>query len=241
MKDTVTIVTGGASGIGRTIAEFLSEKGGHIVIFDVLDGSEIIDSIRSKGLRAEFYNVDVSDYKTVESAVEDAVKSLGRLDNLINNAGITTDKLLLRMKEEDWDRVIKINLKGVFNCTRAAIRHMLKKGGNIVSISSIAGVMGNAGQANYAASKAGIIGFTKSVAREYGERGIRANAIAPGFIKTRMTDALDEKTRDIMLNSIPLKRLGEPIDVARVVYFLVSEYGSYITGEVINVNGGLYM
>jgi len=241
MKDTVTIITGGASGIGRTIAEFLSEKGGNIVIFDVLDGSEVIESIRSKGSKAEFYNVDVSDYKIVESAVEDAVKSFGRLDNLINNAGITTDKLLLRMKEEDWDRVIKINLKGVFNCTRAAIRHMLKKGGNIVSISSIAGVMGNAGQANYAASKAGIIGFTKSVAREYGERGIRANAIAPGFIKTRMTDALDEKTRDIMLNSIPLKRLGEPIDVARVVYFLISEYGSYITGEVINVNGGLYM
>ncbi len=241
MKDTVTIITGGASGIGRTIAEFLSEKGGNIVIFDVLDGSEVIESIRSKGSKAEFYNVDVSDYKIVESAVEDAVKSFGRLDNLINNAGITIDKLLLRMKEEDWDRVININLKGVFNCTKAAIRYMLKKGGNIVSISSIAGVMGNAGQTNYAASKAGIIGFTKSVAREYGERGIRANVIAPGFIKTRMTDALDEKTRDIMLNSIPLKRLGEPIDVARVVYFLISEYGSYITGEVINVNGGLYM
>ncbi|MBP8625714.1 MAG: 3-oxoacyl-[acyl-carrier-protein] reductase [Syntrophorhabdaceae bacterium] len=241
MKDKITIVTGGSSGIGMAIAEFLAEKGGNIAIFDIVDGSEVMESIRSKGVRAQFYNVDVSDYKMVESAVEDAAKSFGKIDNLVNNAGIAIDKLLLRMKEEDWDRVIRINLKGVFNCTRAAIRHMLKTGGGIVSISSIAGVMGNAGQANYAASKAGIIGFTKSIAREYGERGIRANAIAPGFIKTKMTDAFDEKTRDVMLKSIPLKRLGEPIDVARVVYFLLSEYGGYITGEVINVNGGLYM
>ncbi|HQH43036.1 MAG TPA: 3-oxoacyl-[acyl-carrier-protein] reductase [Syntrophorhabdaceae bacterium] len=241
MKDTVTIVTGGSSGIGRAIALFLAEKGGNIVIFDVLDGKEVIDEISSKGIKAEFFNVDVSDYKMVEAAVEDTIKIFGKIDNLVNNAGITSDKLLIRMKEDEWDRVIKVNLKSVFNCTRAVIRHMLKNGGSIVNISSIAGVTGNAGQSNYAASKAGIIGFTKSIAREYGERNIRANAIAPGFIKTRMTDSFDDKTREEMLRAVPLKRLGEPIDVARVVYFLLSEYGGYITGEVINVNGGLYM
>lgn len=241
MKDTVTIVTGGARGIGQTIVEFLAEKGGNIAIFDIIDGSSVIEKIKEKGVDGKFYNVDVSEYKIVEQAIDDVVKTFGRLDNLVNNAGITADKLLIRMKEDDWDRVIKVNLKSVFNCTRAAIKHMLKTGGSIVNISSIAGVMGNAGQANYAASKAGIIGFTKSIAREYGERGIRVNAIAPGFIKTQMTDVLDEKIREEMLKTVPLKRLGEPIDVAHVVYFLVSKYGSYITGEVINVNGGLYM
>ncbi|MCX7966573.1 MAG: 3-oxoacyl-[acyl-carrier-protein] reductase [Syntrophorhabdaceae bacterium] len=241
MKDAVTIVTGGSMGIGQAIAEFLAEKGGNIAIFDIIEGNHVVEKIKEKGVDARFYNVDVSDYKMVEGAIDDVVKTFGRLNNLVNNAGITVDKLLLRMKEDDWDRVIKVNLKSVFNCTRAAIRHMLKTGGCIVNISSIAGVMGNAGQANYAASKAGIIGFTKSIAREYGERGIRANAIAPGFIKTRMTDTLDEKTKEEMLRAIPLKRFGEPKDVAHVVYFLLSEYGSYITGEVINVNGGLYM
>jgi len=241
MKDTVTIVTGGARGIGEAIAEFLAEKGGNIAIFDIIDGNHVVEAIKQKGVEAKFYKVDVSEYKVVEEAVDNVVKTFGRLDNLINNAGITADKLLIRMKEEDWDKVIKVNLKSVFNCTKAAIRHMLKTGGSIVNISSIAGVMGNAGQANYAASKAGIIGFTKSIAREYGERGIRVNAIAPGFIKTQMTDTIDEKTKEEMFKAIPLKRSGEPIDVARVVYFLVSEYSSYVTGEVINVNGGLYM
>ncbi|HOP85442.1 MAG TPA: 3-oxoacyl-[acyl-carrier-protein] reductase [Syntrophorhabdaceae bacterium] len=241
MKDTVTIVTGGARGIGEAIAKFLAEKGGNIAIFDIIDGYDVVEAIKQKGVEAKFYKVDVSEYKVVEGAVDDVVKTFGRLNNLVNNAGITTDKLLIRMKEEDWDRVIKVNLKSVFNCTKAAIRHMLKTGGSIVNISSIAGVMGNIGQANYAASKAGIIGFTKSIAREYGERGIRVNAVAPGFIKTQMTDTIDEKTKEEMFRAIPLKRLGEPMDVAHVVYFLVSEYGSYITGEVINVNGGLYM
>lgn len=173
--------------------------------------------------------------------MDQAAKEMGRIDNLVNNAGITIDKLLVRMKEEDWDRIMSVNLKSVFNCTKAVVRHMLKTGGGIVNISSVAGVMGNPGQANYAASKAGIIGFTKSVAREYAERSIRANAVAPGFIRTKMTDMLDEKTREASLAAIPLKRLGEPEDVAKTVYFLLSEYSSYITGEVINVNGGLYM
>lgn len=241
MNNTVTIVTGGAQGIGRAISELIAQKGGDIAIFDVIDGSEAKASILSKGRRCEFYKVDVSDLQAVQNAVDSVVKDLGRVDNLVNNAGITIDKLLVRMKEEDWDTVIRINLKSVFNCTKSVIRHMLKTGGSIVNISSIAGVMGNPGQANYAASKAGIIGFTKSIAREYAERAIRVNAIAPGFIRTKMTDSLDEKTKELTLAAVPLKRLGEPEDIANAVYFLLSRYGSYITGEVINVNGGLHM
>ncbi|OPY02912.1 MAG: 3-oxoacyl-(acyl-carrier-protein) reductase FabG [Syntrophorhabdus sp. PtaB.Bin047] len=241
MKGTVTIITGAAQGIGRAIAELVADKGGDVAIFDVIDGSGVCDTIRSKGRRCELYTVDVSDSQTVQAAVDQVVKDLGKIDNLVNNAGITADKLLLRMKDEDWDRVMAVNLRSVFNCTKAVVRHMLRSGGSIVNISSIAGVMGNAGQANYAASKAGIIGFTKSVAREYAERSIRVNAVAPGFIRTKMTDALDEKAKESMHAAIPLKRLGEPEDVANVVYFLLSKYGSYVTGEVINVNGGLYM
>ncbi|OPY80171.1 MAG: 3-oxoacyl-(acyl-carrier-protein) reductase FabG [Syntrophorhabdus sp. PtaU1.Bin153] len=240
MKDTVTIVTGGSQGIGRSIAEFLASKGGDIAVFDILDGAEVVQHIRELGRRAEFYHVDVSNLQMVGEAVDKVVKDMGGVNRLVNNAGITIDKLLLRMKEEDWDRVIQVNLKSAFNCTKAVIRHMLKTGGSIVNISSVAGVMGNAGQANYAASKAGLIGFTKSIAREYGERGIRVNAVAPGFIKTKMTEFMDEKMRGEMVKAIPLKRLGEPLDIAHAVYFLLSEYGSYITGEVINVNGGLH-
>ncbi len=241
MKDTVTIITGGSQGIGKCIAEFLAVKGGNIALFDIIDGSETLELLRSKGVSAEFFNIDVSNFSAVEEGVGNVLKKMGKINNLVNNAGITVDKLLLRMKEEDWDRVMQVNLKSVFNCTKSVVRHMLRTGGSIVNISSIAGVMGNAGQANYAASKAGIIGFTKTVAREYGERGIRVNAIAPGFIKTKMTDALDDKVKEEMLKAIPLKKLGEPSDVASVVYFLLSDYGSYITGEVINVNGGLHM
>jgi 3-oxoacyl-[acyl-carrier protein] reductase len=241
VNNTVTIVTGGAQGIGRVIAEHLADKGGDIAIFDLMDGSEVVKAIAAKGRRAEAFQVDVSSLGAVEDAVSDTLKKMGQINNLVNNAGITIDKLLLRMKEEDWDKVIRVNLKSVFNCTKTVLRHMLKTGGSIVSISSIAGVMGNPGQANYAASKAGLIGFTKSIAKEYGERGIRVNAVAPGFINTKMTEILDSKYKDEMLKLIPLKRYGEPIDVARTVYFLLSESGGYITGEVINVNGGLYM
>ena len=184
--------------------------------------------------------MDVSSLAQVEQAVATVVKEMGGIDNLVNNAGITRDKLLLRMSEEEWDQVIRVNLKGVFTCTKTVIRHMLKKGGNIVNISSIIGLMGNAGQANYAASKAGIVGFTKSVAREYGERRIRVNAVAPGFIMTKMTDTLDEAWKEKMVKAVPLGRVGEPIDVARVVYFLLSDYSAYVTGETINVSGGLY-
>ena len=241
MNEAVTIITGGAQGIGRTIAGFLAKKGSDIAIFDIIDGAEACAEISAQGRKCLFYQVNVVDTQMVKNAVDQVVKDFGKLDNLVNNAGITRDNLLLRIKEEDWDVVLDVNLKSVFNCTKAAVKHMLRTGGGIVNISSVVGVMGNAGQANYSASKAGMIGFTKSTAKEYAERNIRVNAVAPGFISTKMTDALNEKAREEMFNAIPLKRLGESKDVAYAVYFLLSKYGSYITGEVINVNGGLHM
>jgi 3-oxoacyl-[acyl-carrier protein] reductase len=174
--------------------------------------------------------------------VQDAVGRLGAVDVLINNAGITRDNVLLRMKEDQWDQVMAVNLKGTFNCTKAAIKIMIRqKQGTVINIASITGLMGNAGQANYSASKAGVIGFTKAIAREYAERGITVNAVAPGFIQTAMTDAIPEKEREALISQIPLKRLGTPLDVARVVLFLASDEAAYITGQVIGVNGGLYM
>ena len=241
MKGKVSLVTGGSQGIGRAIAEFLAEKGSDVVILDVMDGSDARDAILARGVKGLYLNMDVTDYRQVEKAVQTVIGEMGGIDNLVNNAGITRDKLLLRMTEEEWDRVVQVNLKGVFNCTKAVVRHLLKKGGSIVNIASVAGLAGNAGQSNYAASKAGIIGFTKSVAKEYGERGIRVNVVAPGFIRTDMTASLDEKYRETMRQAVPLKRAGEPRDVAHVVYFLLSDYSAYITGEVINVSGGLYM
>jgi 3-oxoacyl-[acyl-carrier protein] reductase len=241
MKGRTTIVTGGSQGIGRAISEFLAEKGSDIAIFDVLDGTDVVQALEIKGVNARWYHVDVTDYQSVERAVGEVKKDFGEIDNLVNNAGITRDKLLLRMSEDDWDRVVSVNLKGVFTCTKGVLRYLLKKGGAIVNIASIAGLMGNAGQSNYSASKAGIIGFTKSIAKEYGERGIRVNAVAPGFIRTEMTAALEERFGETMLKSVPLRRPGDPRDVARVVYFLLSDYSGYITGEVINVSGGLYI
>jgi 3-oxoacyl-[acyl-carrier protein] reductase len=237
----VTIVTGASQGIGRAIAEFIAEKGSHVVVFDVADGVDVVRAVEARGVRGMFLKVDVSDLQQTQDAVQTVMTEMGAIDNLVNNAGITKDKLLLRMSEDDWDRVIRINLKGVFSCTKAVVRHLLKRGGSIVNIASIAGLMGNPGQSNYGASKAGIIGFTKSIAKEYGERGVRVNAVAPGFIRTDMTAAFDEKYRETMTQAVPLKRAGEPVEVARVVYFLLSDYSSYITGEVINVSGGLYI
>jgi 3-oxoacyl-[acyl-carrier protein] reductase len=241
VKGKVTVVTGASQGIGRTIAEFLAEKGSDIAVFDVADGSETVRTVEAKGARAAFFHTDVSDLSQVEKAVLAATNEMGGIDNLVNNAGITRDKLLLRMSEDDWDQVMQVNLKGVFNCTKAVIRRLVKTGGNIVNIASVAGLTGNRGQANYAASKAGVIGLTKSLAREYGERGIRVNAVAPGYIRTDMTASFNEKQREALVQTTPLRRAGEPIDVARVVYFLLSEYAGYVTGEVINVSGGLYM
>ncbi len=241
MKGQVTIVTGGAQGIGEAIALYLAEKGSDIALFDVIDGSATAARVKELRVNCSFYQVDVTLPKPVEEAVGSVVREMGRVDNLVNNAGITRDKLLLRMSEEEWDQVMRVNVKGVFNCTKVVVKQLLRKGGSIVNISSVIGLMGNAGQSNYAASKAAIIGFTKSIAKEYGERGIRVNAVAPGFIMTKMTKNLDDSYKEKLQKSIPLGRMGEPLDVARVVYFLLSEYGSYVTGEVVNVSGGLYI
>jgi 3-oxoacyl-[acyl-carrier protein] reductase len=241
MNGKITIITGGARGIGRAIAERLAEKGGHVALFDLIDGNDTAEALRAHGVKAAFFSVDVTDYAQVERAVKAVMEEMGGIDGLVNNAGITKDKLLLRMSEDDWDQVMRVNLKGVFNCTKAVVRPLMKKGGSIVNIASIAGLMGNAGQSNYAASKAGIVGFTKSIAKEYGERGIRVNAVAPGFIQTEMTAALGDKYHETVVQSVPLHRAGQPADVANVVYFLLSDYSSYVTGEVINVSGGLYI
>ena len=241
MKGKVTIITGAAQGIGRAIAGFLADKGSDIAVFDVLDGADTVSAMEAKGVKSRFYKVDVTDFEQVEKAVKSVVIDMGGVDNLVNNAGVTRDKLLLRMNDNEWDLVMKVNLKGTFNCTKAMVKPLLKKGGSIVNIASVIGLMGNAGQSNYAASKAGIIGFTKSIAKEYAERNIRVNAVAPGFINTDMTAVLDDKLKEAMINAVPLRRVGEPIEVARAVYFLLSDYSSYITGEVINVSGGLYI
>lgn len=240
----VAIVTGGARGIGREIALLLASEGTDIALFDV--NAELLaqtaDEVRSQGRRAEGIVVDVTDGAIVEQGVAKVLDKLGRIDILINNAGITKDGLLVRMDDAQWDRVLAINLKGSFLCTRAAAKPMLKqRRGRIVNIASIVGIIGNPGQANYAASKAGIIGLTKSVARELASRGITCNAIAPGFIKTEMTDALPEQARQKLMETIPMGTLGEPRDVAQAALFLVSDAARYITGHVLVVDGGMAM
>jgi len=236
----VALITGGAAGIGKGITLKLASKGINCVIFDVQDGSELAEEAKSLGVESSFMKVDITDSKGVTLAVKEVSSSLGDINILVNNAGITRDNLLMRMKEEDWDKVIQINLKGVFNCTKAVIRGMMSsRWGRIISVSSVVGIMGNAGQSNYAASKAGIIGFTKSIAREVGSRNITANAIAPGFIKTEMTDKLPETVKEDYLSKIPLGKFGEVEDVCNLVGFLVSDEASYISGQVIQVDGGL--
>ncbi len=240
MNKKVALITGGAAGIGKGITLKLASSGINCVIFDIQDASVVAKEAKKLGVDSTFIKVDVTDSQAVVSAVKEVSSSLGDINILINNAGITRDNLLMRMKEEDWDKVIQINLKGVFNCTKAVIRGMMSsRWGRIISISSVVGIMGNAGQANYAASKAGIIGFTKSIAREAGSRNITANAIAPGFIKTEMTDKLPEEVKKDYLSRIPLGKFGEVEDVCNLVNFLVSEEASYISGQVIQVDGGL--
>lgn len=238
------MVTGGARGIGKAIAENFAGRGAHLAIADVsLDSAEeTAKEIAARGVRTMAVKLDVSKAGDVAKAFGDVQKEFGRLDILVNNAGITRDSLILRMKDEDWDSVIDINLKGVFLCTKEAVKLMVKQRyGRIVSIASVVAFMGNPGQANYSASKAGIIGFTKTVAREYASRGITVNAVAPGFISTAMTDALAENIKQDMLKSIPIGRFGSVVDVANAVAFLVFPENGYITGQVIHVNGGMYM
>ncbi len=240
----VSIVTGGSQGIGETIARDLAAEGARVVLVDIQKDKleAVAGSIVESGGLAEGREVDVSDTAAVERTVAAVAAAHGRIDHLVNNAGITRDGLLMRMKEEDWDAVLRVNLKGTFNFSKAVLRTMIAaRYGRIVNIASVAGLMGNAGQTNYAASKAGVIAFARSLAREVGSRGITVNAVAPGFIVSAMTEALPEEVRRAYLEIIPLKKFGLPKDVASAVRFLLSEDAAYITGQVVSVNGGMYM
>ncbi|OQX53475.1 MAG: beta-ketoacyl-ACP reductase [Candidatus Omnitrophica bacterium 4484_213] len=241
-ENKVALVTGGAQGIGKEIALLFAREGADIAIFEL--NQEALDKTigEIKALDREGLGVplDVSNFKEVEQAVQKVVDKFGKISILVNNAGITRDSLLLRMKEEDWDAVLNVNLKGVFNCTKAVSKIMFKeREGKIINISSIIGIRGNVGQANYAASKAGIIGFTKSVAQEFASRNIQVNAIAPGFIQTEMTAKMSEASKQAIINQIPSRRLGEKRDVANLALFLASPNSDYINGEVIRVDGGM--
>lgn len=238
------IVTGGGQGIGRTIVLDLASRGIDVAAADInLDGVEQVSSeAEGMGVRSMALKADVSDPSSVRDMVDAVSDGFGKVDYLVNNAGITRDSLLMRMDDEAWQAVIDINLTGAFLCSKSVVRLMMKQRfGRIVNISSVVGAMGNAGQTNYAASKAGMIGFTKSLAREVASRNITVNAVAPGFIQTAMTDALPEKAREDLVSQIPSQRLGTPDDVAASVGFLLSDEASYITGQVIHVNGGMYM
>ena len=238
----VAVVTGGARGIGAEIARRLARGGATVVCADVLDTAEIVEEIAGTGGTAEGRELDVTDSEAAAETVAAIHEAHGRLDILVNNAGITRDQLLVRMKPEDWDLVLGINLDGVFNITQPAAKLMMRaKSGRIVNVASVVGLMGNAGQTNYAASKAGLIGFTKSLARELGPRNVTVNAVAPGYIQTPMTDKLSDDQRDALMKTIAIPRLGTPTDVAEAVAFLAGPGASYITGVVLNISGGLYI
>ncbi len=242
----VVIITGASRGIGATIAQTMAAPDTILALTHYDKDEEAAKSVQARmealGSECEFFWFDISDYNKTAEVFSQIVQKYGRIDVLVNNAGITMDALLMRMKEEAWDKVLAVNLKSVFNATQAAVKVMMKQRyGRIVSLTSIAGVMGNIGQANYSASKAGIIGLTKTVAREVAPRGITVNAVAPGFIATEMTAAIPEKARTAMLAQIPAGRAGEVQEVADLVAFLVSDKAAYITGQVININGGLFM
>ncbi|MCD5414844.1 MAG: 3-oxoacyl-[acyl-carrier-protein] reductase [Clostridiales bacterium] len=245
LKGKNVLVTGGSRGIGRAVALLLAKEGANIVINyarSETQAQEVVDEIEKFGVRAIALKANVANAKEVDEMAKIIETELGNIDILVNNAGITKDNLLIRMKEEDWQDVINVNLTGVFICTKAFARKMIKqKYGKIINISSVVAVVGNAGQSNYCASKAGIIGFTKSIARELGGKGICVNAIAPGFIQTDMTSVLPEKVKEDMSKQIPLKRFGTDEDVANLVLFLASEKSNYITGQVIHVDGGMGM
>jgi 3-oxoacyl-[acyl-carrier protein] reductase len=241
----IVLITGAARGIGRDIALALAQPGLTIYLNDVVLGEEASrtqQEVEAKGAAARLVEFNVAEAASVSQGVDHILKESGRIDILVNNAGITRDNLIMRMKETEWDAVLGVNLKGAFNCIRTVSKPMVKqRGGRIINISSVVGVMGNPGQANYAASKAGLIGLTKTVARELASRNITVNAVAPGFIQTEMTEALPEATKQLMLAQIPLGRFGTAMEVAQAVVFLASDAAAYITGQVIHVNGGMLM
>ena len=240
-KDKVVVVTGGAQGIGKQIALDFAQRKAKVSIFDI--NPEVLAKTRedlSCFSQTDIFTVDVSDYTQVESSIDKIIDKYGKIDILINNAGITRDSILLRMKEEDWDKVISINLKSVFNCSKAVLKYMIKqRSGKIVNISSVIALMGNPGQVNYGSSKAAIIGFTKSLAKEVASRQICVNAVAPGYIRTAMTEKIPQDIKDKMLDIIPMKKFGEVQDVSGAVMFLSSAYADYVTGKVITVDGGM--
>ncbi len=244
LENKVALITGGGRGIGKAIVLALAKEGADIVACDInLENlKEVASEIEKLGRRVLVLKADVSKVSEVDEMVKKALDKFTKIDILVNNAGITRDNLILRMSEEEWDQVLDINLKGAFNCLKAVARPMMKqRRGRIINIASVVGIMGNPGQANYAASKAGIIGLTKSAAKELASRGINVNAIAPGFIKTAMTEDLSDEVKERLTSQIPLKRLGEVADVANLVVFLTGDDASYITGEVIKVDGGMLM
>ena len=242
LENKVALITGARRGIGRAIALAYAREGADCILWARTAPDELAEEIRALGRKVSAVAVDVADGDAVESAVKSAAGEFGRIDILVNNAGIADDGLLLRMKLEQWQRVMDVNLTGAFFCTKAVARPMLKSGGGrIINISSVIGQMGNAGQANYAASKAGLIGFTKSIAKELGSRGITVNAIAPGFITTDMTSEMSEEAREELLKNIPLGTLGASEDVAHAALYLASEGARYVTGQVLNVDGGMVM
>lgn len=239
------VVTGASRGIGRSIAIDLAKKGANVVVNysgNEAKANEVVDEIKALGQQAFAVKADVSNAEDVQALMKQTVDTFGSIDILVNNAGITKDNLLMRMKENEWDDVININLKGVFNCTKAVTRQMMKqRSGRIINVASVVGVCGNPGQANYVAAKAGVIGLTKTTAKELASRHITVNAVAPGFISTDMTDKLDENVQTEMLKQIPLARFGAPEDISNVVVFLASEGAGYITGQTIQVDGGMVM
>ncbi|MDX1942741.1 MAG: 3-oxoacyl-[acyl-carrier-protein] reductase [Saprospiraceae bacterium] len=242
LQDKVALVTGGSRGIGTAIVKRFAEQGANIAftyLSSEAPAKAIEEELNNLGIKAKAYKSDASSYQGAEELIKSVLEDFSKLDILVNNAGITQDTLMLRMSEEQWDRVIETNLKSVFNLTKHALRPMMRTGGSIINMSSIVGITGNAGQANYAASKAGIFGFTKSIAKEMGSRNIRCNAVAPGFIETDMTENLDEKTKEAYLTNIPLKRLGKADEVADLCVFLGSDMSSYISGQTISVCGAL--